>query len=130
MYVQVSRPAEIRFGHPFGKLAEAIDIFEFDNHSDETMLGYARRLVKEAEDVFVYLEVSNGEEKLGVVRGFVSGMAGRLSTTVIMSGVHPMLDRMAPALGIEKVDGAEAAVVRLSGWLEAYKESEKGSASR
>ncbi|MGB3181556.1 MAG: hypothetical protein WBB45_09210 [Cyclobacteriaceae bacterium] len=131
LYIQVAAPTGTRFGHPFSLSADEADTFGFDNHSDATMFSYARRLVTEASGTFVYIEASNPKENLGIVRSFMSFLvekkpAGR----VLLSGHHPMLDRMATAAGAERVSDATEANSVLAEWLTGYSDKEKGSASR
>lgn len=93
-------------------------VFELDNHSQEAMLGYARTLLSEAKRLFVFVELADAGESMGVIRPVLSLLLKeRGHTEVVVQGSHPMADKMLAPLTPRKIDNRDELTRLVGEWL-------------
>ncbi|MDW7695372.1 hypothetical protein R9C00_27710 [Flammeovirgaceae bacterium SG7u.111] len=71
-----------------------IPFFDVDNHSDQSMLTYAKQLIEESKPIVLVLSLNDAEE-LGIIKTIVSILVKKKGEMFFVKvGNHPMLDKM------------------------------------
>lgn len=108
LYIQITdKPEEIKFYNPivafFKEQKSKFILYDFDNHSDSQIIGYANKLIADCEKTIIYIEAmpeSNFKNLMPLLTSFLDNPE-RLQ--FVLKGNNPRLEKILSILTYIKV---------------------------
>ncbi|WP_044173072.1 hypothetical protein [Flectobacillus major] len=99
LYIQITPSLEtVRFQNPLlGYLSNNITdftVYDVDNHSEGLVIEYAKRLIREAENIIVLLDAQASGQLKGVTNLLTQLADKSENTSVVYQGEHEGLKKM------------------------------------
>ncbi len=108
LHIQITdKPEEIKFYNPviafFKEQYPQFTIYDFDNHSDSLIIGYANKLIADSEKTIIYIEAmpeSNFKNLMPLLTSFLDNPE---QLQFILKGNNPRLEKILSILTYLKV---------------------------
>lgn len=108
LHIQVTdKPEEITFYNPIIALLKAqkseFIIYDFDNHSDSQIIGYAHKLIADSEKTIIYIEAMPESNFKNLMPLFTSFLDNPEHLQFVLKGNNPRLEKILSILTYIKV---------------------------
>ncbi len=110
IHIEINKINNLHFHKEILKWAsvrfQELVIFDFDNHSDTFIVDSALKLSREAEKIFLIIEVESAEEGAGGVIKFLNALLRfkLKNILIILHGNHDVVLKMIPAFPAYNLD--------------------------
>lgn len=82
---------------------EAVQIFDFDNFSDTSILNFANELLTKADQIVIYFE-AEPQANMNYLRSFLTNLLDKPEVIpILLSGNNEALEKILSILGYQKI---------------------------
>lgn len=82
---------------------EAVQIFDFDNFSDSSILNYANELLKKSDQIVIYFE-AEPQANMNYLRSFLTNLLDKSEVIpILLSGNNEPLEKILSILSYQKI---------------------------
>lgn len=110
LFLHIQLAAELRninFHKPIISIVreniEAVQIFDFDNFSDTSILNYANELLKKSDQIVIYFE-AEPQANMSYLRSFLTNLLDKSAVIpILLSGNNEPLEKILSILSYQKI---------------------------
>ena len=110
LFLHIQLAAELRsinFHKPIISIVreniEAVEIFDFDNFSDASILNYANELLKKADQIVIYFE-AEPQANMNYLRSFLTNLLDKPEVIpILLNGNNEPLEKILSILSYQKI---------------------------
>ena len=110
LFLHIQLAAELRninFHKPIISIVreniEAVQIFDFDNFSDSSILNYANELLKKSDQIVIYFE-AEPQANMNYLRSFLTNLLDKSEVIpILLSGNNEPLEKILSILSYQKI---------------------------